>query len=71
MAERGIITSDIVYILVNGYIDDVSGASKRAGCCKYKICGKTPNTANREICVVVIPDPKKPAMIIVTVMWKD
>ena len=63
--------SDIVYIMLHGHIDDEPEESSRPGYCKYKICGKSPNSANREICLIVIPNPDKPAIKVITVMWKD
>lgn len=71
MEERGIIVADIMHVLATGRIDDEPTASTRPGYCKYTICGKSPNSGNREICVVVIPDPDRPAIKVITVMWKD
>ena len=71
MGERGIIASDIMYILASGHIDEGPGESTRTNFCKYKICGKSPNSGSREICLVVIPDPDRPAIKVVTVMWRD
>ena len=69
--ERGIIISDIMHILSDGYIDEEPIPSSRLGYCKYKICGMSPNSGSREMCLIVIPDPEEPAIKIVTVMWKD
>ncbi len=69
--ERDIIVSDILHVLARGYINEEPEESTRVGHCKYKICSKSPNSGNREICLVVIPDPEKPAIKIVTAMWKD
>ncbi len=63
--------SDLLPILAHGHIDDEPEGSSQPGYWKYKICGKSPNSGNREVCLVVIPDPDKPAIKIVTVMWKD
>ena len=71
MKERNIIVSDATYVLAHGWIDDEPEPSTREGYCKYKICGRSPNSGSKEICLVVIPDPHKPAIKIVTVMWKD
>ena len=71
MEERGIIVSDIKCILQTGRIDEAPEESTRPGYCKYKICGKSPNSGSREICLVVIPDPTRPAIKVVTVMWRD
>lgn len=71
MAERGIIASDIMYILASGRIDEDPDESRRPNYCKYKICGRSPNSGSREICLVVIPDPGRPAIKVITVMWRD
>ena len=71
LQERDILISDVNHVLAHGYIDQEPEESSRPGYCKYKICSKSPNSGNREICLVVIPDPGKPAIKIVTVMWKD
>ncbi len=71
MRERGITTSDIMYVLKNGYIDEEPQKEDRPGHFKYKMCGRSPNTGSREICLIVIPDPDKPTIEVVTVMWKD
>ncbi|MGI9311681.1 MAG: DUF4258 domain-containing protein [bacterium] len=69
--ERGIIISDVLHILKNGFVDDVPKESSRKGFYIYKICGKTPNSGSRTICLVVIPDLKRSAIKIITAMWKD
>lgn len=71
MQERGIIISDVLHVLAGGHVDDEPTASSRHGYWKYKICGKSPNSGRREICLVVIPDPARPAIKLLTVMWKD
>ncbi|MGR3984914.1 MAG: DUF4258 domain-containing protein [Gammaproteobacteria bacterium] len=68
---RSIIMSDVKYILAHGRISDEPEKTKRAGYCKYKMCGQSPNSGGREICLIVIPDPDKPAIKIITVMWRD
>ena len=71
LRERDILISDVNYVLTHGYIGEDPVESSRPGYCRYKICGKSPNSGNREICLVVIPDPQRPAIKVVTVMWKD
>ena len=73
MSERDIFISDVKYILAHGHIDEQPEHSTRSqdGYFKYKICGKSPNSGNREICLVVIPDIHKPAVKIITAMWRD
>lgn len=69
--KRDITTPDTLHVLAYGYVEGEPEESTRPDCCKYKICGRTPNSGNREIALVVIPDPNKPAIKIVTAMWKD
>ena len=71
LQERGILISDVNHVLMHGYIGEEPVRSSRQGYCKYKICSKSPNSGNREICLIVIPDPKRSAIKVVTVMWKD
>lgn len=60
MRERGILQSDLLYLLKYGNIYPEVQPSTRPGFYKYKICGQTP-----------IPAPNKPAIKIVTAMWRD
>ena len=78
--ERGIITSDVKHILQYGRLYEIQEETtqpeetSRPGYYKYKMCSKTPNSDNREICVIVICNifsRKKPSVKIVTVMWKE
>ena len=71
MAERDISVADIFRVLETGQIYDDPREGTKPGYCKYKICGKTANTRSRQICVVVIPDPHKSAIKVITVMWRD
>ena len=71
MAKRGIFVSDLMFILAKGHIVEEPTESTQPGYCKYKICGKSPNSGTREICLVVIPDPGRLAAKVVTVMWRD
>ena len=71
LRERDILISDVNHVLMHGYIGEEPVESSRRGYCKYKICSKSPNSGNREICLIVIPDPQRSAIKVVTVMWKD
>ena len=70
MTARNITVPDLRAVLERGHVIEGPKAASR-GQCIYKICGKTPNSESRTVCVVVIPNPKRPAIKIVTVMWKD
>lgn len=69
MNQRSITTSDIRWVLSNGSIVEGPVAATR-GECKYKICGKIPNST-RTVCLVIIPNLRRPAISIVTAMWED
>lgn len=71
MQERNLIVSDVLFTLKNGFVYRDPLPSTRAGYNKYDIDSKTPNSGNREIRVVVIPDKKTCFLKIVTVMWVD
>lgn len=71
LRERGVLISDVNHVLAHGYIGEEPVESSRQGYFKYKICSKSPNSGNREICLIVIPDPERSAIKVVTVMWKD
>lgn len=71
MNERGIVLADIRHLLSHGHITEQPKKATRPGCYRYKICGKTPNSGNRRICAVVVPDVGKPSVTIITVMWED
>ncbi len=67
---RDILMSDVMYVLKYGSISELPQATTRTDCFTCKICGTTLNSSNREICVVVVPNPNRPAIKIITVMWK-
>ena len=69
--RRGILISDLNHILKYGYIDGEPERTTPSGYYKCKICGKSPHSGSREICLVVVLAGGKPAVKIVTVMWKD
>lgn len=78
MEERGIIMSDILHILKCGHIDTDNEPEEttQPNFHKYEICGKSPNSGSREICLreiclIVVPDPSQPAIKVITVMWRD
>ena len=72
LEERGIIMSDVLYLLRHDFellrIDDTTRSDE--GLFKYKIAGYTPNSNNKRICLVIIPSLKTYSVKIVTVMWE-
>jgi hypothetical protein len=71
LAERGLIMSDILYVLKNGFVYEDPVPSTRQGYNKYKLESRSPNSGSRSIRVIVIPDKKSCSLKIVSVMWVD
>ena len=71
IAERGLIISDVLYVLKHGFVLMEPEPSTRAGYNKYAIESKCPNGGNRAVRVIVIPDKKTCFLKIVSVMWVD
>lgn len=71
LAERGITTSDVLYLLRNGFVYDAAVPATTAGYFRYEIRGRTPNSGSREICAVVIPNANTMKIKVVTVFWVD
>lgn len=71
MRERGLIASDILYLLKTGFVHDQPEPSTREGFFKYRVEGTTPNSNRRAVRVVVIPDPSGCGIKLVTIMWRD
>jgi len=71
LAERGLINSDVLYVLRTGFVYEEGEPATQAGFFKYKIQGTSPNSGGRSLRVVVIPSPCRIEIKIVTVMWVD
>jgi hypothetical protein len=71
MAERSLYTGDVLFILKQGFVLGDAVESTRAGYYKYAIQSRSPNSGNRTVRLIVIPDPDRGHMKIVTVMWAD
>jgi hypothetical protein len=71
MTERDLLVSDVLHVLKHGVVYGDAEPSTKAGYYKYRIEARTPNSGNREVGVVVIPDPVGSHIKIVTVMWID
>jgi len=71
MRERGISMFDVLYILANGHILSEPEEADEPGHYKYLMCSRTPNSGSRTMCVVVIPSLKRPALKVITAMWRD
>lgn len=71
MRERSLIISDVLFVLKNGFVHREPLPSTRNGFNKYGIDCRTPNSGQREIRVIVIPDKNAHFLKIVTIMWVD
>ena len=72
LKERGIIMSDVIYLLYHDFkllsIDESTRSAE--GLFKYKICGRTPNSDDKNIYLVIIPSLKINGVKIITAMWE-
>lgn len=71
LAERGLIVSDVLYVLKNGFVYLECEPSTRPGYNKYCMECRSPNSGGRSVRVVVIPDKKRCELKIISVMWVD
>ena len=71
LQERGFLIGDLLYVLKNGHVLTPPRPSTRAGYNKYKMQCASPNSNDRSVGVVVIPDRVGCLLKIVTVMWID
>ena len=71
MHDRELFAGDVLYVLKNGFVYANPAAATQPGLWKYLVETRTPNSGNRIVCVVAIPDGNKIWVKIVTVMWVD
>lgn len=71
MAERGLIVSDVLHVLKNGFVYEEASPATRRGYHKYLVENKSPNSSGRTVRVVVVPEKKGKFLKIITVMWVD
>jgi len=71
MKERGLIVSDVIYVLKYGFVYSEPESATRNSYYKYAMENKSPNGDSREVRVVVIPDKKPCELKIISVMWVD
>ena len=68
---RGIISSDVLYVLKFGFVLIDPEPATRAGYFKYAMENRTPNSNSRDIRLIIVPDKKMKLIKLVTVMWVD
>lgn len=71
MLERDLLMGDVLYVLKNGFVYQEHKPATRAGFYKYRIECPSPNSNNRDVGVVLCPDPNKCEIKIITAMWLD
>lgn len=71
LAERGIVVSDLLYLLKNGFVTEEATSATQPGYFRYVVTCVTPNSVGREIAAVVIPNANTLSIKVVTVYWVD
>jgi len=71
LVKRNLSIGDLKYLLRNGFVYEQPQEATREPYWKYQMQCTTPNSKNREVRVVAIPDWKRKGIKIVTVMWVD
>jgi Domain of unknown function (DUF4258) len=71
IAERDLNMGDLLYVLKNGFVYESPEQATQPDLWKYKIETRSPNSGNRVVRAVVIPDVSKNWAKIITLMWAD
>jgi hypothetical protein len=71
LLERELLIGDASFVLKKGFVYSEAEPSTQPGLFKYKIESHTPNSGNRIVRLVVIPDANRIWIKLVTVMWAD
>ena len=71
LQERGLIVGDVLYILRHGFVYAAAQTTTREEYYKYHMESTTPNSGNRAIRVIAIPDPIRCWLKVLDVMWID
>lgn len=71
LAQRGLLMSDLLFVLKNGYVYEAPEESTMAGFYRYKIESQSPNSGARFLRAVVVPDRKSCQIKVITIMWRD
>lgn len=68
--QRDLVIRDLLHVLQTGFVYDKPKHSTQSGYFKYSIEGKSPNSGNRILRAIVIPDGRT-ELKVVTIMWRD
>jgi hypothetical protein len=71
MADRSLIVRDVLYVLKKGMVYEAASQATQIGLYKYLIETRTPNSGNRSVRVVAVPDTRITHIKVITVMWVD
>jgi len=71
LLERDLIIGDAFHVLKHGFVYEDAEAATIVGYYKYKMESTTPNSNNRVVRVVVVPDLKIKGVKFITIMWVD
>lgn len=71
MLERDLLVSDVLFVLKHGFVYEPPEPSSRPELFRYKVETRTPNSGNRIVRVIAIPDEPRCWIKVVTVMWAD
>lgn len=71
LLQRGLVMSDLLFVLKNGYVYEEPEESTIAGFYKYKIESQSPNSGARFLRAVVVPDGISCQIKVITIMWRD
>lgn len=71
MAARDLFMGDVLYVLKNGFVYASPMEATQPKLWKYAMESRTPNSGNRVVRVIIIPDLARIWAKIVTVMWVD
>jgi hypothetical protein len=64
MADRGLITGDLLHLLKTGFVYEEPVSSTRDGYFKYTVEGTTPNSNGKSLAAIVIPDGCKKMKVV-------
>lgn len=71
ITERDLVVGDVLHALKNGFVYSDAQTTTKNNLFKYLMESKTPNSGNRAIRVVVIPDQGRCWIKVLTIMWVD
>ena len=71
LLDRDLIVSDALFIIRKGFIYSHPEKASQTGMFKYAIETRTPNSGNRTVRAIIIPDFERVWIKFVTIMWAD